>query len=294
MSAHSLTSRPGRILYRKVVNRLMLALATLAALAALGALLVVLLYLLIHGLRSLNIRMLTQGPTPMGVPGGGIRNGIVGTLVLLGVASVIGIPLGILGGVYQIESQGRFAWTVRFLTDVLNSIPSIVIGIFVYIIVVLPTARLHPGQGLSAFAGGVALGILMIPTVMRTTEEMLRLVPVALRDASLALGGTRWRTSWSVVLPAARAGIITGIMLALARVAGETAPLLFTAFGNVFFNVRLSRPINAIPLDIFNDATSPYEYLHRQALAGAIVLVVLILLLSLITRFVTRNRFGEA
>jgi len=239
------------------------------------------------------MRMLTQGPTPMGVPGGGIRNGIVGTLVLLGVASVIGIPLGILGGVYQIESHGRFAWTVRFLTDVLNSIPSIVIGIFVYIIVVLPTARLHPGQGFSAFAGGVALAILMIPTVMRTTEEILRLVPVALRDASLALGGTRWRTSWSVVLPAARAGIITGIMLALARVAGETAPLLFTAFGNVEFNIRLDRPINAIPLDIFYDATSPYEYLKREALAGAIVLVALILLLSLVTRYVTRDRFGE-
>jgi phosphate transport system permease protein len=293
MSAPALPSHFGRTAYRKVVNRAMLTLATLAAVVAMGALLLVLLYLLIYGLRSVSLRMLTQGPTPMGVPGGGIRNGIVGTLVLLGVGSVIGIPLGILGGLYQIESQGRFAWTVRFLTDVLNSVPSIVIGIFVYIIVVLPTARMHPGQGFSAFAGGVALGILMIPTVMRTTEEMLRLVPVALRDASLALGGTRWRTSWSVILPAARAGIITGIMLALARVAGETAPLLFTAFGNVEFNIRLSRPINAVPLDIFYDATSPYEYLKREALAGAIILVALILLLSLVTRFVTRNRFGE-
>jgi phosphate transport system permease protein len=293
MSAPSLTAPSARLAYRKIANRAMLGLCTLAAVAAMGALLLVLLYLLIHGLRSVSLRMLTQGPTPMGVPGGGIRNGIAGTLVLLGVASVIGIPLGILGGVYQIESQGRFAWTVRFLTDVLNSIPSIVIGIFVYIIVVLPTARLHPGQGFSAFAGGVALGILMIPTVMRTTEEILRLVPVALRDASLALGGTRWRTSWSVVLPAARAGIITGIMLALARVAGETAPLLFTAFGNVVFNLRLSRPVDAVPLDIYYDATSPYDYLKREALAGAIVLVVLILLLSLVTRFVTRNRFGE-
>jgi phosphate transport system permease protein len=293
MSAGSLTSHPSRIVYRKFVNRVMLGLAALAAVIALGALLLVLLYLLIHGLRSVNLRMLTQGPTPMGVPGGGIRNGIVGTLVLLGVASVIGIPFGILGGLYQLESQGRFAWTVRFLTDVLNSIPSIVIGIFVYIIVVLPTARMYPGHGFSAFAGGVALGILMIPTVMRTTEEMLRLVPVTLRDASLALGGTRWRTSWSVDLPAARAGIITGIMLALARVAGETAPLLFTAFGNVVFNIRLSRPIDAVPLNIFYDATSPYEYLHRQAQAGAIILVSLILILSLVTRFVTRNRFSE-
>jgi len=211
---------PARAIYRKIVNQVMLGLATLAAVAALGALLLVLIYLLIQGFHSLNVRILTQGPTPMGVPGGGLRNGIVGTLVLLGVASTIGIPLGILGGVYQIESQSRFAWWVRFLTDVLNSIPSIVIGIFAYIVVVLPTARFHPGQGFSASAGGVALGILMIPTVMRTTEEILRLVPVSLRDASLALGGTRWRTTWSVILPAARAGIITGIMLALARVAG--------------------------------------------------------------------------
>ena len=293
MSAGSLTSSRNLTVYRKFVNRVMLGLSTLAAVLAIGALLLVLVYLLIQGLRAVNLRMLTQGPTPMGVPGGGIRNGIVGTLVLLGVASVIGIPFGILGGLYQIESHGRFAWTVRFLTDVLNSIPSIVVGIFVYITVVLPSARLHPGQGFSAFAGGVALGILMIPTVMRTTEEMLRLVPVALRDASLALGGTRWRTSWSIVLPAARAGVITGIMLALARVAGETAPLLFTAFGNVEFNLRLDRPINAVPLDIFYDATSPYEYLHRQAQAGAIILVSLILILSLVTRFVTRDRFSE-
>jgi phosphate transport system permease protein len=293
MSASSLTAQRTRAVYRKGVNRVMLGLCTLAAVVALSALLLVLTYLLAQGLRSVNLRMVTQGPMPMGVPGGGIRNGIVGTLVLLGVASVIGIPLGILGGVHQIESQGRFAWTVRFLTDVLNSIPSIVIGIFVYIVVVLPTARRHPGQGFSAFAGGVALGVLMIPTVMRTTEEMLRLAPAALRDASLALGGTRWRTSWSIVLPAARAGIITGVMLALARVAGETAPLLFTALGNTEFNIHLNRPINAIPLDIFYDATSAYEYLHRQALAGAIILVALIFLLSLVTRFVTRNRFGE-
>jgi phosphate transport system permease protein len=293
MITGSFPSRPARTCYRKLVNRVMLGVTTLAAAAALGALLLVLFYLLIQGFHSLNIRILTQGPTPMGVPGGGLRNGIVGTLVLLGVASTIGIPLGIMGGVYQIESQGRFAWWVRFLTDVLNSIPSIVVGIFAYVIVVLPSARLHPGQGFSAFAGGVALGILMIPTVMRTTEEILRLVPVSLRDASLALGGTRWRTTWSVVLPAARAGIITGIMLALARVAGETAPLLFTALGNAFFNVRLSRPIDAVPLDIFYDATSPYDYLHHQAQAGAIILVGLLLFLSLVTRFVTRNKFAE-
>jgi phosphate transport system permease protein len=280
-------------IYRALVNRVMLGLTALATLIAVGALLIVLLYLLVRGVSSLSMKVLTQGPTPMGTSGGGLRNGIVGTLVLLGVASTIGIPLGILGGIYQIEAQGRFAWLVRFFTDVLNSIPSIVIGVFVYIVVVIPIAKLYPGQGFSAFAGGVALGILMIPTVMRTTEEMLRLVPVALREASLGLGATRWRTTWHIILPAARGGIITGIMLALARIAGETAPLLFTAFGNVVFNIRLDKPINAVPLDIFYYATSPYDYLHRQALAGAIILVSLILILSLATRFVTRNRFGE-
>ncbi len=229
----------------------------------------------------------------MGTPGGGLRNGIVGTLVLLGIASVIGVPLGILGGMYQIESRGRFAWTVRFFTDVLNSIPSIVIGVFVYVIVVLPTAMLHPGQGFSAMAGGIALGIIMIPTIMRTTEEILRLVPTALRDASLGLGATRWRTMWSVTLPSARSGVITGVMLALARIAGETAPLLFTAFGNVFFNVHLSHPIDALPLDIFYDATSPYDYLHTQAQAGAILLILLILILSLTVRFALRSQISE-
>lgn len=293
MSSGLITPHQGHTLYRNAVDRLMLILTTLAAVLAVGALGVVLLNLLVQGFRSLSLRILTQGPTPMGVPGGGLRNGIVGTLVLLGVASTIGVPLGILGGIYQIESRGRFAWLVRFFTDVLNSIPSIVIGIFVYIVVVLPSARLHPGQGFSAFAGAVALGIIMVPTVMRTTEEVLQLVPVSLRDASLALGATRWRTTWSVVLPAARGGIITGVMLALARIAGETAPLLFTAFGNIVFNIRLTQPINAIPLDIFYFATSPYEYLHRQAQAGAIILLSLILILSLVIRFATRNRFGE-
>jgi phosphate transport system permease protein len=271
----------------------MIGLCLLAAVVAVGALGLVLVYLLIRGLGSLNLHVLIEGPKPMGVEGGGLRNGIVGTLVLLGLASTIGVPLGILGGVYQIEAQGRFAWLVRFFTDVLNSIPSIVIGIFVYIIVVLPTARLFPGRGFSAYAGGVALGIIMIPTVMRTTEEILRLVPIALRDGSLALGTTRWRTTWSVVLPAARGGIITGVMLAMARVAGETAPLLFTAFGNNVFSVKLSSPIDALPLNIFYYATSPYEDLKRQALAGAIILVGLILILSLVTRYTTRNRFGQ-
>ena len=279
--------------FRHGVNGVMTGLTTLAAIASAGALFLVLWYLVSHGIHALNFRMLTSGPTPMGTPGGGVRNGIVGTLVLLGLASAIGIPLGILGGVYQIEAHGRFAWLVRFFTDVLNSIPSIVIGVFIYVIVVLPTAQRHPGQGFSAIAGGIALGVIMIPTVMRTTEEILHLVPTALREASLGLGATRWRTMWSVVLPAARAGVITGVMLALARIAGETAPLLFTAFGNVDFNVRLNHPIDALPLDIFYDATSPYEYLHQQAEAGAILLILLIMILSLTIRFALRSNVLE-
>lgn len=283
----ALANRNARGFFRKTVNLVMLALAGLATLVAIGALLVVLIYLCLNGVKALSPAIFTQGPTPMGTPGGGLRNGIVGTGILLAVASAIGLPIGILGAIYQIESRGRFAWIVRFFTDVLNSIPSIVIGLLVYVLVVVPF------HGFSAWAGGAALGIIMIPTVMRTTEEILRLVPTAMRDASLALGATRWRTMLSVTLPAARAGILTGIMLALARVAGETAPLLFTAFGNLSFSMRLSHPIDALPLDIFNDATSPYPYLHNQAEAGAILLVALILVFSLVTRYVLRGKVSD-
>ncbi|HLV80534.1 MAG TPA: phosphate ABC transporter permease PstA [Chthonomonadaceae bacterium] len=284
---------PARLWVRKAKDRLLSGLMALMALAAVGALALVLLYLLRNGLRALSLRIFLEGPTPMGTPGGGLRNAIAGTLVLMALASAIGLPLGILGGIYQIEVKGRFAWTVRFLTDVLNSIPSIVIGIFVYVVVVLPTARIHPGSGFSALAGGVALGIIMIPTIMRTTEEILRLIPLSLWEASLALGATRWRTMWSVVLPAARGGILTGIMLALARIAGETAPLLFTAFGNVDFNLKITKPIDALPLSIFTNATSPYDYLHQQAQAGAILLVLLILVLSVVTRVMLSRKMYE-
>jgi len=289
MTATTRKYASARLFYRKAKDRFLSGLMALAALSAIGALALVLFYLLRNGLSALNMHIFLQGPTPIGTPGGGLRNAIAGTLVLIALASAIGLPFGILGGIYQIESKGRFAWTVRFLTDVLNSIPSIVIGIFVYVIVVLPTARLHPGSGFSAIAGGVALGIIMIPTIMRTTEEILRLVPMSLWEASLALGATRWRTMWSVILPAARGGILTGVMLALARIAGETAPLLFTAFGNVDFNLKITKPIDALPLSIFYNATSPYDYLHRQAQAGAILLVLLILILSVLTR-VTLSR----
>ncbi len=289
-----LTSSKRRYQLRKATNVVMLSLSGLAAVIAATALFSVLIYLVIKGAGALNLSVFTEGPVPQGSPGGGLRNGIIGTLILLGLASSIGVPLGIMGGIYQLENDTKFARTIKFFTDVLNSIPSIVIGLFAYVIVVLPTAQLNPGHAFSAYAGGIALGILMIPTVMRTSEEILRLVPITLRDASLALGATRWRTMWSVTLPAAREGIITGVMLAMARIAGETAPLLFTAFGNLNFSVALDQPIDALPLNIYNYATSPYENLHQLALAGAIILISIILILSLVARFVLRSKLRHS
>jgi phosphate transport system permease protein len=278
---------------RTGLSAIMAGVAASAALIACLALLSVLIYIVVNGVGSISLAVFTEGPVPQGQPGGGLRNGIMGTLLLISVASMIGLPIGILGGVYQLETNTKFSRTLRFFTDVMNSIPSIVMGIFAYLIVVLPTAQRFPGHAFSAFAGAVALGFLMIPTVMRTTEEILRLVPTALRDASLALGASRWRTTWSVVLPAARGGILTGVLLALARIAGETAPLLFTAFGNLDFNMRLDRPIDALPLNIYNYATSPYENLHHLALAGAIILLGIILILSLVSRIFLKRQTLE-
>ena len=289
----SLTHPSRRSRFRRYLSAWITGISAAAAVIAVFALLSVLLYILINGLGSINLDVFTQGPVPQGESGGGLRNGIIGTLILMGIASVIGLPIGILGGVYQLETNTPFSRTLRFFTDVMNSIPSIVMGLFAYLIVVLPVAEMYPGHAFSAFAGGVALGFLMIPTVMRTTEEILRLVPITLRDASLALGATKWRTTWSVILPAARGGIVTGILLALARIAGETAPLLFTAFGNLDFNVRLDKPIDALPLNIFNYATSPYENLHHLALAGAIILLAIILVLSLVSRYALRGQTVE-
>ncbi len=291
--ASSLLKPSRRSRLRVMFSGFMGIVAAAAAIIACGALLAVLVYLAINGLSALNLSIFTEGPVPQGQPGGGLRNGIIGTLILMSVASVIGLPIGILGGVYQLETNTRFSRMLRFLTDVMNSIPSVVMGIFAYLIVVLPVAAMSPGHAFSAFAGGVALGFLMIPTVMRTTEEILKLVPVALRDASLALGAPQWRTTWSVILPAARGGIITGILLALARISGETAPLLFTAFGNLDFNVRLDRPIDALPLNIFNYATSPYDNLHHLALAGAIILLAIILVLSIAARYALKGQNVE-
>jgi phosphate transport system permease protein len=225
-------------------------------------------------------------PKPVGEVGGGMANAIVGTLILIGVASLIGLPIGIGAGLYLAEKRGTpFANTVRFLADVLNGLPSIVIGIFAWELLV-------KRAGFSAFAGGVALGSMMIPLVTRTTEEMLLVVPTSLREAALALGYARWRTSISIVLRTAMAGIATGVLVAVARIAGETAPLLFTALGNQFWSTSLHQPIAAIPLQIFAYSLSAYDEWHRLAWAGALVLITMVLIISIAARFVTRSRFG--
>jgi phosphate transport system permease protein len=296
---------PGRSL-RRVTNALMLVLCCAGAAVAIIVLSLVVYFLAEQGVHHITLALFTQIPDAVDTAKGGMSQSISGTLTLLAIASMIGLPFGILGGIYQLEARGWFASTVRFLTDVLNGVPSIVIGIFVYAIYVYPEAQRHPGQGYSAYAGGLALGIMMVPTVMRTTEEMLRLVPFALREASLGLGATRWRTMWSVVLPTARGGIITGVMLALARIAGETAPLLFTILGNNFFTTHalkvghrhinvptLNAPIDALPLRIYNYASAADDNQNHQAWAGALVLIALILVLSVAARFATRSAVLE-
>jgi phosphate transport system permease protein len=243
-------------------------------------------FLMYQGVVALNVGFFTQLPKPVGEPGGGMANAIVGTLILVGLASCLGLPLGILGGLYLAESRDRrLPWIARFLADVLNGVPSIVIGIFAYGIAVLPFRRF------SALAGGFALAIIMLPIVIRTSEELVRLVPASMREAALALGIPEWKVLLRIVLPTARAGIITGVMVAVARVAGETAPLLFTAFGNRFWHQGLDQPIAALPLQIFAYAISPYDDWHRQAWAGALVLIGMVFVVSLAARVATRGRF---
>jgi phosphate transport system permease protein len=272
---------------RRAVDRIMRGLAALAALLVILPLILIFGFLLVRGASAVNGAFFTQLPKPVGEPGGGMANAIVGSLVLIGLASGLGLPLGILGGIYLAESRDpRLPWVVRFLADVLNGVPSIVIGIFAYTIVVLPMRRF------SALAGGVALAVIMLPIILRTAEEMVRLVPASLREAALALGIPEWKVILRVVLPTARAGIITGTMVAVARIAGETAPLLFTAFGNRFWQHGLDQPIAALPLQIFAYAISPYDDWHRQAWAGALVLIVLIFVASLVTRLATKGRYG--
>lgn len=237
------------------------------------------------GASSVNWAFFTRLPKPVGEMGGGMANAMTGSLTLLGIASLIGVPVGVLGGVYLSEyGAQKLNWWIRFANDILNGVPSITWGIVVYAMVVAPL------KGFSAYAGGVALGFLMIPIIMRTTEEMLVLVPQSYREAALALGITRWKVVWHIVMKTAFRGIITGVLLALARVSGETAPLLFTAFGNRFWNTSLKEPIAALPLQIFSYAISPYDDWHRQAWAGALVLVSFIFIVNVSVRFLTRGR----
>ena len=272
---------------RRGINAVMACLTALSAFIVILPLILILAFLVYRGASAVNLDFFTKLPKPVGEPGGGMANAIVGTLTLIGLASCLGLPLGILGGVYLAESRDRrLPWMVRFLADVLNGVPSIVIGIFAYTVVVLPMRRF------SALAGGFALAVIMLPIVLRTTEELVRLVPASLREAALALGIPEWKVMLRIVLPTARAGIITGVMVSIARIAGETAPLLFTAFGNRFWHHGLLQPIAALPLQIFSYAIAPYDDWHRQAWAGALVLIVLIFSSSLVTRIVTRGRYS--
>jgi phosphate transport system permease protein len=268
----------------------MLAVVAATALLSVGALLAVLGYVVVQGGPALDLAFFTETPKPVGEPGGGMANAIAGTLVLVALACALGLPVGAGAGIYLAEygRDSRLATAIRFMTDVLTGIPSITVGLFAYALVVLPM------RSFSALAGGVALAIIMLPTVIRATEEMLRLVPDGLREASLALGVPRWKTIMRVTFPSALGGIVTGALLAVARVAGETAPLLFTAFGNRYWSWDLFQPIAAVPLQIFTYAISPYEDWHRQAWAGALVLVGLVLLLSATARLVSaRSRITQ-
>jgi phosphate transport system permease protein len=272
---------------RHVKSTMMLSLTYVAALVATLPLLFIIFHLMRQGAAFIRPGFFTEMPKPVGESGGGMANAIVGTLILIGTASVIGLPVGIGAGLYLADRRSSpLATVVRFLSDVLNGLPSIVLGIFAWEFMV------RPFGGFSALAGGIALAAMMIPLVTRTTEEMIRLVPNSLREAALALGYTKWRTSVSIVLRTALPGIVTGALVAVARIAGETAPLLFTALGNQFWSTSLNEPIAALPLQIFAYAISPYESAHALAWAGALVLISIVLIISLIARYATRGRYA--
>jgi phosphate transport system permease protein len=292
MSEAAITQAPEQraSLRRRVTDHVMTGAAILTVVIVLAPLIAIFGYLVYRGIGSIDWAFLTQTPKPVGEPGGGMANAIVGTLLILGIASIIGVPFGVGAGIYLAEfGRNRLGSVVRFTADVLNGVPSIVIGIVAYSIVVLRQGHF------SALAGGVALAIMMVPTICRTTEEMLLLVPQALREAAYGLGVPRWRTTLSIVLRTATSGVITGIMLAFARVAGETAPLLFTALGNTFWNVHYDQPTAALPLQIYVYANSPYDDWHRQAWAGSLVLITLIVTAVAAVRYVVRRgSFGTA
>ena len=274
-----------RLVWRKTLNATMLALTGVAAFAVVSILFLILGYLVWNGWRSLNWSFFTQLPKPVGESGGGMANAIVGSLKLLLLAALMGLPVGLLAGVYLAEFGGKsFAFVIRYTVDLLNGVPSIVIGIFAYSIAVLPVRHF------STFAGGVALGIMVIPITVRSAEEFVRAVPGNLREGAMALGASKWRTITSVVLPAASGGIITGMLLALARVAGETAPLLFTAFSNRYWSPGWGQPVASLPVMIYTYAIAPYDVWHRQAWAAGLVLLALVLIANLGCRFVLNRR----
>lgn len=274
---------------RRATDHLMTGVAILTVVLVLAPLVAIFGYLVYRGVGSINWAFLTQTPKPVGEAGGGMANAIVGSMLILGIASIIGVPFGVGAGIFLAEfGRNRFGTAIRFTADVLNGVPSIVIGIVAWAILVR-------GRGFSALAGGVALAIMMVPTICRTTEEMLLLVPQALREAAYGLGIPRWRTTLSITLRTATSGVITGIMLAFARVAGETAPLLFTALGNTFWSLRYDQPTAALPLQIYTYANSPYDDWHRQAWAGSFVLILLIVSSVAAVRYVVRRgTFGAA
>ncbi len=268
--------------WRRFLSHVIVGLSAAAVLLALVPLALILFYVVSQGITSLNVAFFTHMPAPVGETGGGMANAIVGSLMVTGIGALFAIPVGLIAGVYAAEYKGtRLAALTRFAADTLNGVPSIVIGLFAYSIVVLPLGQF------SAMAGGFAIGLMMLPLVMRTTEELLLLVPHSLREGALALGATRARAVFTVVLPAALPGILTGILLALARVAGETAPLLFTAFNNRFFSTDPRQPVSTLTVQVFTYATSPYEDWHRQAWAGALVLVTIVFACSVVARVAT-------
>jgi phosphate transport system permease protein len=269
---------------RRVTSQIAVALCALSVLVALIPLAAILFYVVSQGIQALNWDFFTKTPVPVGEKGGGMANAIVGSLMMSGLGALMAVPVGILSGIYMSEYAGsRLASAVRFAADTLNGVPSIVIGVFAYTIVVLPFRQF------SMMAGAVALGTMMIPIIARNTEELLKLVPHTLREGALALGATRGRAIMTVVLPAALPGIVTGVVLALARIAGETAPLLFTSLNNGFWNLDPTQPTASLTVQIYTYATSPYEDWHRQAWAGALVLVSMVLICSLLARFATRR-----
>ncbi len=274
--------------WRKTKNAMMVTFSAVCVLLAVAPLILIFGYTLAQGIGALNLDFLTQMPKPVGESGGGMANAIVGTGILLGLGALFGLPIGITAGIYLAEfGHTVFGAIVRFFTDVLSGVPSIVVGVVAYILVVLPMKHF------SALAGGVALAILMIPTVTRTTEEMMKLVPQSFREAGLALGIPQWKTTLRIVFPTALTGITTGVLLAIARAAGETAPLLFTALGNRFWSTSILNPMASLTVFIYDYAKAPFEDWIRQAWAASFVLIALIFLLSLVFRIVTRRRYGQ-